>query len=249
MASPRQRALQLILCSPPMSTSISLHSLTLSGVARHCAEESDHFFHRRAHDPRFCFELFRRAIEERDEHAWSLLCDQYRPLVAGWVKRNEAFASSKENVSYFVNGAFAKMWSAVSAEKFADFDDLKSLLRYLQLCVASVIMDHVRAVEYHERLEDLPPNVEEATGVHVEQRALEQADRKSFWEAINARLNDEQEKLVVYYSYVVGFKPSQILEHRPDAFADVRDIYRTKENVLARLRRDEALKELFSSDA
>lgn len=232
-----------------MSPSISFQTLSLSGVAQRCAEESDHFFHRRDHDPRFCFELFRRAVEERNEQAWSLLCDQYRPLVAGWVKRNEAFASSKENVSFFVNGAFAKMWSAVTSERFADFDDLKSLLRYLQLCVSSVIMDHVRSVEYYERLEDVSPDVEEATGVHVEQRALAQAERKAFWEAINVRLKDEQEKLVVYYSYVVGFKPSQILEHRPDAFSDVREIYRTKENVLARLRRDEALKELFSSDA
>lgn len=232
-----------------MSPSTSLQSLSLSGVAQRCAEESDHFFHRRDHDPRFCFELFRRAIEERDERAWSLLCDQYRPLVAGWVKRNEAFSSSKENVSFFVNGAFAKMWSAVTSEKFANFDDLKSLLRYLQLCVASVIMDHVRSVEYYERLEDVSPDVEEATGVRVEQRALAQAEREAFWEAINVRLKDEQEKLVVYYSYVVGFKPSQILEHRPDAFADVQEIYRTKENVLARLRRDEALKDLFSSDA
>lgn len=232
-----------------MSTSISLRSLTLSGVAQRCAEESDHFFHRRDHDPRFCFELFRRAIEERNEGAWSFLCDQYRPLVAGWVKRNEAFFGSKEGVSYFVNGAFAKMWSAVTPKKFADFDDLKSLLRYLQLCVSSVIMDHVRSVDYHERLEDLPPNVEEATGIGVEQRALARAERDNFWQAISARLKDEQERLVVYYSYLVGFKPSQILEHRPDAFADVREIYRTKENVLARLRRDDALKELFSPDA
>ncbi len=232
-----------------MTTSSSLHSLTLSSVAQRCAEESDHFFHRREHDPRFCFELFRRAIEERDERAWRFLCDQYRPLVAGWVKRNEAFAGSKEDVSFFVNGAFAKMWSAVTPEKFAGFDDLKSLLRYLQLCVSSVITDHVRAVEYYERLEDLPPNVEEATGIRVERRALDRAERESFWEAINARLKDEQEKLVVYYSYVVGFKPSQIMERRPDAFDDVREIYRIKENVLARLRRDDALRELFSPDA
>ena len=162
--------------------------MTLSGVAQRCAEESDRFFHRRDHDPRFCFELFRRAIEERDEGAWSLLCDQYRPLVAGWVKRNEAFAGSKESVSFFVNGAFAKMWSEVTPEKFVGFDDLKSLLRYLQLCVASVITDHVRTVDYHERLEDLPRAVEEVTGIHVEQRALDQAERESFWQAIDRHL-------------------------------------------------------------
>ncbi len=228
-----------------MSTRDTFHSLSLAGLAQHCAEESDHFFHRRANDPRYCFELFRRAIVEHNQRAWAYLCDNYRPLVSGWVRRNRAFSSSGEEMDYFVNGAYAKMWSAMSSEKFDSFPDLKSLLRYLQLCVASVVTDHARSAEYYEMLEDLPPGVEEATGVHVEEVALERTERVAFWQAIGQRLNDDKERMVLHYSYVVGFKPGQIYDERQDLFEDVREIYRIKENILARLRRDTELQDLL----
>ena len=226
-----------------------LRTLTLAGIAQRCARESDHFFNRRDHDPRYCFELFRRAIVERQQHAWTLVCEQYRPLVAGWVKRHAAFRDSDEEIAYFVNGAYAKMWSAMSPQKFADFTDLKSLLRYLQLCVSSVITDYVRGETYYQMLADLPPGVEEATGVDVEKRALDQAQREAFWRAVDARLKDDKERLVVHYSYVVGFKPSELYRHRAEAFSDVNEIYRIKENVLARLRRDDELQDLLTSYA
>lgn len=226
-----------------MSDQDILHSLPLAALAQHCTEESDHFFHRRSHDPRYCYELFRRAIREEDERAWTYLCKNYRPLVTGWVRRHQAFPGSGEEAAYFVNGAFAKMWSAMSPEKFSSFSNLKSLLRYLQLCVSSVVTDHARSAEYHEMLEDLPPGVEEASGVEVEQLALERTQRKTFWEAVSERLNDDKERLVVHYSYVVGFKPGEIYREKEAMFDDVREIYRIKENVLARLRRDTDLQE------
>lgn len=232
-----------------MPTRDAIHSLSLAALAQHCAEESDHFFHRREHDPRYCFELFRRAIVAHDQRAWATICDNYRPLVGGWVRRNRAFASSGEEIDYFVNGAYAKMWSAMSPQKFAGFADLKSLLRYLQLCTTSVIMDHARSAEYHEMLEDLPPGVEESDAEAVEDVALARKEREEFWQAIGQRLNDDKERLVLHYSYVVGFKPGQIYDEKRELFEDVREIYRIKENVLARLRRDSALQELLMPHA
>lgn len=232
-----------------MSANDAYQSLTLESLAHRCAEESEHFFHRRDHDPRYCFELFRRAVVEGNERAWNYLTHNYRPLVAGWVTRHRAFAGSGEEVGYFVNGAFAKMWSAMSPQKFDSFDDLKSLLRYLQLCVASVITDYVRSGEYNQMLEELPPGAEEASDIEVEQQALERTAREGFWQVVNDRLNDEKERLVVHYSYVVGFKPGDIYRERADIFDDVREIYRIKENVLARLRRDDALRELLLTHA
>lgn len=232
-----------------MSTRDAFHSLSLVALAQHCAEESDHFFHRRDHDPRYCFELFRRAIVEHDQRAWNYLCRNYRSLVGGWVRRNRAFANSGEEIDYFVNGAFAKMWSAMSAEKFNSFSDLKSLLRYLQLCVSSVVTDHARSADYHEMLADLPPGLEEDTGEAVEDAALARSEREAFWQAIAQRLNNDKERMVLHYSYVVGFKPAQIYEEKAELFDDVREIYRIKENVLSRLRRDRGLQALLMHHA
>jgi DNA-directed RNA polymerase specialized sigma24 family protein len=232
-----------------MSTRDAFHSLSLATLAQHCAEESDHFFHQRDHDPRYCFELFRRAIVEHDQRAWSQLCRNYHPLVRGWVRRNRAFAGSREEVDYFVNGAFAKMWSAMSDEKFRSFPDLRSLLRYLQLCVSSVVTDHARSAEYHQLLEDLPAGLEEDASQPVEDVALARAEREDFWRIIAERCNDDKERLVLHYSYVVGFKPSQIYHEEAALFDDVREIYRIKENVLTRMRRDTALQALLAHHA
>ena len=149
-----------------MSEQAALHQLTLAGLGHRCAQESDHFFHRRPHDPRYCYELFRRAIVERSEHAWELLYRQYQALVAGWVRRHEAYGHSGEEIHYFVNRAFEKMWSAVTPEKFANFQNLKSLLGYLATCVNSVLMDNARSAE-RRALEESEDRIERLPGVRI----------------------------------------------------------------------------------
>jgi DNA-directed RNA polymerase specialized sigma24 family protein len=234
-----------------MFDSMDLESLTLAGVAHHCAQETERFFQRQQHDPRYCFELFRRAIIDRSQRAWELVYRQYRPLVAGWVERHSAFASSGEEVQYFVNRAFEKMWSALPAEKFDRFPNLKSLLRYLQMCVHSVIVDQVRNTE--QVVLSPEPQMLAADGPDavpgVEREALTGLEQQVFWQEISMRLNTDQERRIVYGSFILGLKPRQLYAHYPEIFRDVQEIYRVKENVLARLRRDDELKELLRSDA
>ena len=63
------------------------------------------------------------------------------------MQRHAAFPASGEEAQYFVNRAFDKLWTAMTPQKFERFPDLKSLLRYLQMCVHSAIIDHVRVAE------------------------------------------------------------------------------------------------------
>ena len=130
-----------------MSHQTELQLLTLAGIAHRCAQETELFFQRQRYDPRYCFELFRRAIVHCNQRAWEIAYAQYRSLVAGWVERHSAFSTSGEEVQHFVNRAFEKMWVALTPDKFNNFSDLKSLLRYLQMCVHSVILDQVRVAE------------------------------------------------------------------------------------------------------
>ncbi|MEZ4726377.1 MAG: hypothetical protein R3E79_04505 [Caldilineaceae bacterium] len=102
-------------------SSQELRSLSLANVAYHCRQESERYFRRQANDSTYCYELFRRAILERSDVAWALIYDQYTPQVAGWVKSHSSYDSSGEEVGYFVNRAFEKMWSAIQPEKFPAF--------------------------------------------------------------------------------------------------------------------------------
>ncbi|MCA9970644.1 MAG: sigma-70 family RNA polymerase sigma factor [Anaerolineales bacterium] len=227
-----------------------LQLLTLTGLSQRCAQESVRFSQRQDHDPRFCFELFRRAVVHRNERAWELVYRQYAPQVTRWVRRHRWFGGAHEEADYFVNRAFEKMWSALTPDKFEQFADLAALLRYLQLCVHSAITDHTRrqetAVLLPEAEEGPETPVSDADSAQsAEARVLEQLQRRALWQAIQARLNDEQERQVIYAMFVLALKPRDIPARFPAQFADVRQVYRVKENVMARLRRDDDLRQFW----
>ena len=231
-------------------TAIAVSNLPLSSIAHRCARETDAFFARRLHDPRFCFELFRRAIVEQVERAWHLIYDQYRALVASWAQRHSSFASCGEEVQFIVNCAFDRMWSALTPTKFLKFPNLRSILRYLQMCVHSVILDLARKRQTPViGLDQAEPDLAGVSPGNSGDRPYDRLIRNEFWQSILARLKDEQERCVVYASFVQGLKPREICACYAHLFADVRQVYRVKENVLARFRRDPELRAVLQGDA
>ena len=91
--------------------------ISISLLAEHCQRESERFFKKKDFDPLYCYQLFQRALVNRIEQAWEYIYIQYRPLVFGWVERHQGFHSSGEEIDYFANRAFEKMWSALTPDK------------------------------------------------------------------------------------------------------------------------------------
>lgn len=230
-------------------TTTNLQSLTLAGVRHRCAQETDRFFSRQEHDPRFCFELFRRAILQRDDLAWEFVYAQYRPLAARWIERHPALFLTGEEAQFFLNRAFEKMWRGLTPEKFATFDDLKSILRYLQMCAHSVVIDFLRRKE-QKALQD---SVDEADQVlesgetAVEDQLTIEMEKQNLWDWLEAQFNDEKERLAIYGIFVLGLKPSEVVGEYGRVFQDVKEVYRAKENVIARLRRSAEFKEMWGN--
>jgi DNA-directed RNA polymerase specialized sigma24 family protein len=216
--------------------------MSLAALVQHCATESEHFYRGRAHDTRFAYELFRRALVERDELAWEHVYTHYCPLVEGWVRRSGAFAGCGESSEFFVGAAFTKFWRAMTPERFATFPTLAALLQYLQLCTSSVVIDSVRAQSWSEMVADDTVPHGQLPQVSPDEQALERVQRAEFWRAINALLNDDAERAVLIGSFVLGLKPGEIYEDRPDLFGNVGDVYNVKRNVLSRLSRNSELR-------
>ncbi len=173
---------------------------------------------------------------------------QYQPLVSGWIQRHSLFPSLDEELQYFINRAFEKMWHVLTPEKFAQFPDLKSILRYLQMCVHSVLVDTMRAREQAMLLDDLPGEPMVSIGSDLDGPEVQIMDRSmamSLWSWVEGRLKNNQERRVVYCSFVLDLKPGQIYNQHKDIFHSVQEIYQIKENILARLRRDQELEELL----
>lgn len=242
-----------------MSHKNELSLLPFRSLCDRCHRESEHFFAQKEHDPRFCYELFRRAFVHGNELAWDCLYAQYQKLVLSWVTRHALYAGLGEEADYFMNRAFEKMWQGIPAENFEKFPNLKSLLRYLQMCTHAVMVDFARWKEQAhlwDRANQPDDGAEEydpfATimdpGMRPERTVARQEMQAILWQRLNELCNSEQEQLTIHSYFVLDLKPRQIYDLYREHFADVRDVSRTKDNFLARVRRNEDFKE-FLEDA
>jgi len=231
-----------------MSDEIKLQSMSVADLAHRCGQETERYFHQQSYDPAYCFELFRRAIQGTDQAAWGIICNQYQPLVSGWVRQHTGFQDSGEEIQYFVNEAFSKIFSTITPAKFDGFSGVGALLGYLKLCVHSVIADYNRSAEQMSLypLEEAAATVSSDPG--VEEQEMDRAYQKTFWEWINTRLNDDKERAVVYGSFVLALKPQEIFDLFPNRFTDIDEIYRVKQNVISRLRRDSDFRKFVGGD-
>ena len=228
-----------------MSHEIKLEHMAVAELAHKCAQETDLYFNHHDYDSSYCFELFRRAIQESNQSAWESICIQYQPLVTGWVKKHRGFETTGEQIEYFVNGAFGKIAATLTPVRFDGFPNIGSLLRYLKMCVHSVIVDYQRTVE-RANFYPLEDAAEEAsTEPATEDQALDRSHDEALWEWMNAWLEDEKERRVIYGLFVLALKPQELYEHFRNLFAEVDEIYRVKQNVIARLRRDPELRKFL----
>ena len=234
-----------------MSYEINPKQLSLIDLAKRCSEETELFRIHQDHDTRYCFELFRRAIHEQDQLAWDMICKQYESIIANWwIKPHRGFKVSGEDVEQVINRTFEKFWSALSPEKFDGFSNLGSLLRYLKMCVHSVITDYNRLekkpsfylTDREERITSKDPNS------FPEKKVVDREYKQEFWDWICSQLKDEKELLVVYGTFSLNLKPKELYSKFLNRFNDVDEIYTTKQNILARLRRNPELQKFLDGN-
>ncbi len=186
------------------------------------------------------YALFRRALVYGDRDAWRMLYARYENLVAAWARRHPGFLRTGEPAEYFVNRAFEKMLAAVEGDKFSRFPDLPSLLRYLKMCTYSAVLDLVRTRQ-RQAFEE-PGEVPHTQDPEAE--AIERLHAQEVWDLVQSLLRDERERVLVYESFVMGTRPQELKELRPDLFPTVQEVYLAKRNLLHRLRRDPRVRSL-----
>jgi RNA polymerase sigma factor (sigma-70 family) len=221
--------------------------LSVSELARCCAEETSKFLRQSVSNDRYCLELFRRAIVRRDDDAWICLYQQYAPLVLTWVNQHQSatLLLGQDSSAALVNAAFAKFAQALTPAKMGNFDTLAAVLKYLKMCVHSVIADEVRARQARQYEETLEAIEQEPAADDPAENVIAGLSVQSLWQVIQEELNSEDERLLLYLAYVQGMKPAEICAHQRQLFPTVEDVYRIKRNVLERLRRNRRLQAIF----
>jgi len=186
-------------------------------------------------------DLFRRAICERDDEAWTTVVEQYRGIVLAAIRRHSASHQLHEDDIYWINRAFQRFWAAVGPDRFGQFTELPAILGYLKMCAVSVLLDDLRALRRCQfaPIDETSPEcaVEPDHGDVVSDRL----DAAALWAAVLETLVSDTERLVARLSFVGGLSPREIFARHDDCFANVGDVYRVKRNLLERLRNKRGL--------
>jgi RNA polymerase sigma factor (sigma-70 family) len=221
--------------------------LSVNDLARCCTEETNKFLKQSASNDRFCLELFRRAIVRRDEDAWTCIYQQYAPLVLTWITQHQSAAPllGQDGGAPLVNAAFAKFSQALTPAKMENFDSLAAVLKYLKMCVHSVVADEIRSRQSRQYEETLESIEQEPAADDPADDVVASISAQGLWQIIQEELNGEDERVLIYLAYVQGMKPSEISYRHRRLFPSVDDVYRIKRNVLERLRRNRRLQSMF----
>ncbi|MBA2677526.1 MAG: hypothetical protein H0U76_03910 [Ktedonobacteraceae bacterium] len=194
-------------------------------------------------DTTWAFELFRRAIMERDEQAWAGLYLLYSNQVNSWILRCiPGTPLEPEDVASLNNAAFAKFAHSLSPEKFPAFASAERVLAYFKLCVRSVVCDEMRRRTYRaqheepiEAIEKEPLIDDPADGVAAKLEALE------VWQIIFGEVESLAEAVILQQHCLLGRPLRELPQRYPTMFQSVDDVYRVKRNVIERLRRNHQL--------
>jgi RNA polymerase sigma factor (sigma-70 family) len=226
-----------------MSHEKQLQLMMVADLAQRCAQETDHYLNHRHSDSRYCFELFKRAILERDDSAWTALIHQYKSLVAKWVRKWASKQSDFSPVNEeedFIAEAFERFWKHFTPEKLSKSQSLDAVLQYLKLCVSGTMLDFARKT-YYERFDQQLEGTDEDHAFDPPEEELtpeELLQKEDFWQLIRKKCKDEKEYIVIYASFCLALTPREILAEYPAKFPSIKEIYQHKANMLERLGRD-----------
>jgi hypothetical protein len=194
----------------------------------------------RQSDNRFGMELFRRAVMEGDQGAWSAIHDAYQPLVVGWVTRHPSLPRCGEDSRYLVNRTFERFWRAVRPERLANFPNLPSLVKYLKMCANCAVVDAARSYR--------PADARPLDGIDVPTEGrgnLEQTEAllraEQLWSTVVAVIRNPLQERLAWDTLVLGMTPREVLAAYPGQWRSIAEIYEAKAAMLGRLRKSPAV--------
>lgn len=218
-------------------------SRSIQSLAQACAEQtSRQHTPTRERDP--CYELFHRAFaSSSDEQAWQVILEQYRRLVWHWLGQ---YASPDT-----VQEVFVRVWKTqqnATSSFAARFPNTGAVMGYLKRCAYTVGIEVGRKAERRQGTMERLRNVTPVESLLMRSRSDRGHSDFHWKQLLLSKLQDEKEYAVLEGTYYYDLPPRDIQAMRPDLFPDIRVVYRVKERILTRLRRDPELCGWWSDD-
>jgi hypothetical protein len=197
-----------------------------------------------------CFELFRRAIDLGDDHAWFAVQQQYYPLFVCWAVESLTVDVDHYVVDDLLQIAMERFWYCLSAAErpLAErFTCTGALLKYMKRCIQSACREWQRreAKQFHlqNRLAlRFEAPVRRPLEHHWSQKVhTARCTAVRHW--LEEHCRNEAELLVYRLTYEEELKPRQIVAQYPEHFPAVQDVYRIKQRLYRRIQRSFAWEE------
>lgn len=220
----------------------SLQQLGLETIIEGCCAEANR---PREQESGYCFELFRRALEDHNQAAWTAIDQQYKNLILHWIYCC-APALPREAAEEIAPQTLPKFWQILhrsSAPLGERFGHIGAVLKYLKQCTLSVLRDYERRMQRRERINQQLRSTEQPIThqFESEQELLARIDRDRLLDLVRrwveTYVTDPQEQQVLALSFEGGLTPAQIAARYPAEFEDVQTVRRIKERILKRAKR------------
>jgi RNA polymerase sigma factor (sigma-70 family) len=185
------------------------------------------------------FELFCRALDKHDQHAWRVIQQTYLPMVKSWIGKTVA-GISEFDADDIVQLAYTKFWRSLSRDHISvreQFPHLGSILKYLNQCVVTTAIDYLRKKQRLARLDDRLFEQNSASFAHYDpiRETCERTERINYW--IQNQVIDPDERLLLKLLYEYDLKPLEIVRTFPEEFPDQHHVRRVRDRVMKRARR------------
>lgn len=214
-----------------------MKALTVEQLAEQCEQENRKFSRQQESDPRYCFELLRRALLEDIPQAFSSFYRVYEPIVRRWVYSHSQFNLTNEDADYFVSAALSKFYFALRGAKFGQFSVLPQVMSYLKLCAHTAITQYLRD---QQRLATVSLDDQEEWMQPAESDVPQSED---VWATICEVLPDEEDQLLVDALFIQQMKPAEIAARYPQRWDSPRAVSVALQRVRRRLRASDLLRE------
>ena len=223
--------------TPVPTMSELLGAMSLPALAGRCMSEIDNYRRGEASNDEYCLEIFRRAMREHDDAAWTLLVERFQEFLLAAFRRHPRYetAAHLDSPENYVARAFARFWIAAVHNQQVTFTNLGAALLYLRVCLNSTILDTVRS---YARAREVPlPE----PGFALEPAEEDQDEGGELWEVIRDMLPNKRERRLAFLLYQCNLKPREIVRRCPEEFSNVDEIYRLRRNIVDRLERGKDL--------
>jgi hypothetical protein len=205
------------------STKLVPDIVIISELALRCQQEMDCLQRGEDIEGAAGLQLLSLATLHNDKQLWSALERCFTPAVRAWLRRHPRYEDAcrvKAERRYVVL-VLAKFRHEVVAQAMT-FSTLSAGLRYLLVCINSVLLDTLRSVAWLEKIKQhelLTSNV--ATDDALDPQLLQQV-----------LATNEREQRLAYLLFSCGLKPHQILELCPSEFTDIQEVYHLFSSLL-----------------